>query len=269
MSVSQKHNRSFSFLGRITVAIKEQNWFTVALEVVIVVMGVLIAFQISAWGQRSSDRAKEQSYLLQLAQDLRQTQATILVNNASMKSIDGANSKLLHAYLQPGQPSADSIATWFLASMWYRPLTPVTATAEALIASGDISLIQNDVLRSKITAYVPVILDRVESTNNDISKWWDQVVSVANRYDIADMFMTTVTASEIDSASNADPYYRLPVGNRVSRFPVDHQAMLNDRQAYNSIRSMLDFKGGMARNRRMVLEPTVELLALLEAELKH
>ncbi|NNF58213.1 MAG: hypothetical protein HKN04_08215, partial [Rhodothermaceae bacterium] len=62
-------------LARLRRAIQEQNWFAVVLEIVIVVLGVVIGFQISAWGEARADRAQEQVYLQQLAADLRATEA--------------------------------------------------------------------------------------------------------------------------------------------------------------------------------------------------
>ena len=39
-------------LARITRALKEQNWFAVTLEFLIVLAGVVIGFQVSAWNER-------------------------------------------------------------------------------------------------------------------------------------------------------------------------------------------------------------------------
>lgn len=43
-------------LRRLTKHIKEQNWFAVGLDFVIVVCGILIAFQITHWSQKSQDK---------------------------------------------------------------------------------------------------------------------------------------------------------------------------------------------------------------------
>jgi hypothetical protein len=40
-------------LRRITQHVKDQNWFAVALDFVIVVVGILIAFQITNYGKTS------------------------------------------------------------------------------------------------------------------------------------------------------------------------------------------------------------------------
>lgn len=39
-------------LRRLMIHVKDQNWLAVALDFVIVVVGVLIAFQITAWNER-------------------------------------------------------------------------------------------------------------------------------------------------------------------------------------------------------------------------
>ena len=65
------------FFARLAAAVRRQDWFVVALEVAIVVLGVVIGFQVNAWGQDRSDRAREQVYLRQLASDLRETEQRI------------------------------------------------------------------------------------------------------------------------------------------------------------------------------------------------
>jgi len=42
-------------LARLTRAIRQQSWFAVALEFVIVIAGVVIGFQVTAWnGERAA-----------------------------------------------------------------------------------------------------------------------------------------------------------------------------------------------------------------------
>jgi hypothetical protein len=51
-------------------AIKEQNWFTVALEMLIVVVGIFIGLQVNDWNQARVDRVLESRYLERLQADL-------------------------------------------------------------------------------------------------------------------------------------------------------------------------------------------------------
>ena len=45
-------------LRRITKHVKDQNWFAVGLDFIIVLAGILIAFQITNWNEEKSDRAE-------------------------------------------------------------------------------------------------------------------------------------------------------------------------------------------------------------------
>lgn len=57
-------------LRSITKHLKEQNWFAVALDFVIVVVGILIAFQITNWNDARGERQREVQILREIATDL-------------------------------------------------------------------------------------------------------------------------------------------------------------------------------------------------------
>ena len=56
-------------LRRITQHVKDQNWFAVLLDFLIVVVGILIAFQITNWNEARLEREKQHVYLLRLSND--------------------------------------------------------------------------------------------------------------------------------------------------------------------------------------------------------
>ena len=57
-------------LRSLTKHIREQNWFAVALDFFIVVVGILIAFQITEWNEARERRQSEKGYLEQLHSDV-------------------------------------------------------------------------------------------------------------------------------------------------------------------------------------------------------
>ncbi|MEE2525945.1 hypothetical protein V0U79_06170 [Hyphobacterium sp. HN65] len=59
-------------LQRISKAVREQNWFAVLLEFVIVVAGVLVAFVVTDWSTEKADRDRETAYLQSLLVDVEQ-----------------------------------------------------------------------------------------------------------------------------------------------------------------------------------------------------
>lgn len=60
-------------LRRLAAAITEQNWFTVVLEVLIVVVGIFIGLQVDDWNEGRKERVQEQVYLERLLADLDQS----------------------------------------------------------------------------------------------------------------------------------------------------------------------------------------------------
>ena len=57
-------------LRRLTDAIRELNWLTVVLEVLIVGVGILIGLQVDDWNDRRKDRADERAIVARLHDDL-------------------------------------------------------------------------------------------------------------------------------------------------------------------------------------------------------
>ena len=77
-------------LSRLSRAVREQNWFAVVLEFVIVVSGVLLAFQVSTWSQEAADRAYARDILVRLHGELR------AISNVRAISIDRLTEQLQH-----------------------------------------------------------------------------------------------------------------------------------------------------------------------------
>ena len=57
-------------LRRLAQAIREQNWFTVVLELAIVVIGILIGLQVDDWNQRRLERESDQRALALFVDEL-------------------------------------------------------------------------------------------------------------------------------------------------------------------------------------------------------
>ena len=57
-------------LRRLADAIREQNWFTVIVEILIVVVGIFIGLQVDDWNERRKDRLDERFYLERLHDDV-------------------------------------------------------------------------------------------------------------------------------------------------------------------------------------------------------
>ena len=56
--------------ARLSGALKGQDWVAVAIELLVVVIGILIALEVNQWAEQRETRSLEHSYLLRLKEDL-------------------------------------------------------------------------------------------------------------------------------------------------------------------------------------------------------
>ena len=255
-------------LARLRRAIQEQNWFAVVLEVLIVIVGVVIGFQITAWGQAQADRAQEQTYLRLLAEDLRTTEQEIAEADAWLMPRETASGAVLRSFDDPTRPHPDSLREHVFNSIGYYTFNPVTGTAEALVATGGLSLIRDDSLRSAITQYLRSVRGESETQielhrnllatfqtlqlGRDPSGYWDLVVSRRDRF------------------SPGDPLYPFSPGPRRSTIgALDVEAFLSDPAMEVAASNAVLYKLEIRASRERVLAATVALREQVEAEIER
>ncbi|MFN0023869.1 MAG: hypothetical protein ACKVS5_08215, partial [Parvularculaceae bacterium] len=64
-------------LRRVIAHFRKQEWTAIAIDFVIVVVGVFIGIQVSNWNAGRADRVSERHYLAQLRQDLKLVQVEV------------------------------------------------------------------------------------------------------------------------------------------------------------------------------------------------
>jgi hypothetical protein len=142
-------------LMKIAHRLREHDWLAAAIELVIVIVGILIALQVSNWNQERHDRARGQDYYRRIHGDLetdiqriattRAYYATVsaygsaaIANGEEGKLVDGSNWRTLLAWYQASQ-----IIPFELED---------TSFAEMRDA-GDLGLIADERLRERLAGY--------------------------------------------------------------------------------------------------------------------
>ncbi len=158
-------------LRRIAEAYRRQDWFTVFVETMIVVLGVFLGLQVNNWNADRGDRAREASYLARLAEDLRADIAEIdeidRVAAVRMAALGGL------AWTAPDAPPASGYAS-ARGPIDIRPAPPFSeedhgsagialfilttlegnrSAYDALIGSGDFALMRDAALLREIQGY--------------------------------------------------------------------------------------------------------------------
>ena len=140
-------------------------------EIFLVVIGILIALQVNNCNEERKDAKTEAQYLKSLLQDL-QTQVEAMDGNIANENIHFERAVgLINAYNRDGSLNSTEENRKFLASLWGRTTFVVhDPTFSELIATGNIQLISNEVLRNEIIEYYQNF-ERIEliiQKNNDL-----------------------------------------------------------------------------------------------------
>ena len=151
--------RTWTILGRLAQAVREQNWFAVALELVIVVLGVFLGVQLGNWNAARQERALSNEYLQRLADDLR-SNVEILEKRVRGWQEDERNQEILVGYLEDGDLAERT--PWEMAMRAYgeagwSPFVPNRTTYDELQSTGQIRLIRDPDLRRAVSGYYAYI----------------------------------------------------------------------------------------------------------------
>jgi len=131
-------------------------------EIMLVVIGILIALQVNNWNENRKERIQERKYLLRFDAEL----STDLENIASSISMNKDRIQRAEFLMRTiGTPRlAEDSSSYFIRSIEYAGYTnfPVIAdnTFEEIKSSGKLSLIRNEELRSALQQYHSWSLDR-------------------------------------------------------------------------------------------------------------
>ena len=139
-------------LRRLTTAFRKQDWFTVAVETLIVVFGVFIGLQVNNWNEARGERADARVVLEQLEQDFEQILAradlSLAVHERNLEAagrliLGIRNREFEEATLLDDIGSASSFST----------LPGASSTFTELVSSGRLELIRDQELRRGLTEY--------------------------------------------------------------------------------------------------------------------
>jgi len=129
------------------------NWITYGFETLVVVVGILGAFELENWKEARQDRVKEQEYLGRIENDLKSDTIYYYQRiNESQKYIDDIY-KLVHNMYKTQKTLQDYQN---LLSLNYFPtehLTIQNFTFLEMTSSGNLNLIKNNILKNELISY--------------------------------------------------------------------------------------------------------------------
>jgi len=139
-------------LRRLAEAFRKQDWFTVAVEILIVVIGVFIGLQVNNWNTARVERADSRIILERLEQDFEQILDRSDLTLAKHASNLAAVGRLIHGVRNKQFDEETLLQDMTDATSLSSP--PGTSTTfTQLVSSGRLELIRSHDLRRSLTEY--------------------------------------------------------------------------------------------------------------------
>lgn len=219
-------------LRRITQHVRNQNWFALFLDFIIVVVGVFIGIQVANWNQALKDKQDELIYLERMHEDIRfaKTFAEETINRRlqhferSVTTIDFLKkdkSELSNEYVDCVFPSSNNIQIDL----------PFINTIKELLETGKVNLLSDAKLRSEIL--------ELQSRSELLRRFQDQ--SVIAMINLADEFSESVKVRN----------YRQEDGEIRKLAQCDLKALFNNNRFINAISDHLDIVDAFI-NKRLI-----------------
>ena len=142
-------------LHKLAEALRGQNWFTVVLEILIVVVGIFIGLQANDWNQARIDRADEVRYLERLHTDLLTDISRLyrgeMLARQRIQQVELLLAGIANSEVVARQPSQFVEAVEKVGWSSYRRLMP-KAYSE-LVSKGRTTLIRSESIRDALAEY--------------------------------------------------------------------------------------------------------------------
>jgi hypothetical protein len=186
-------------LQTLSKAVREQNYYAVVLEFVIVIAGVVIGFQIQAWNVARGDRVREAAYLERLHAEIVELTIT-REDRVSRRERTNANLVEFADMLEgrsdalPGQRHCNAVGRSFIVSY----PTDSLAVIDELLSVGALESIRSPEVRAAVSNYL-LITRRARDANE-----FSEAISVV----LSDRFphLVTVTTTPLANGMLGNEY---------------------------------------------------------------
>ncbi len=145
-------------MRRLAQNLRDQNWTTILVEFVLLVLGVFLGIQAANWNETRRERALESEYIARLQRDFRAIDTRLAGNLSIWERNASAPIRLLadlEAYQQGGtwpRKRADMLAD-FASTMGSRIPAPRAASHVELLSAGKLGLMRDTRLRDALLDY--------------------------------------------------------------------------------------------------------------------
>ena len=168
-------------LRRVTEHFKSQNWVAIALDLIVVVVGIFLGFQVERWYEGRRLISEEEDHLVALRADFAASRTDLEWLIDRWHTAAEAGQTLLNLDTET-DTHITNVEFYRLVAAVQRNggLEPKRQTYDTLVATGKIEALRDDELRSKLGEYYSTVDRLIQGRarwDNDIAMVWEPYVN--------------------------------------------------------------------------------------------
>jgi len=145
-------------------------------EIILVMIGILLALQVNNWNENRKDRVKEKAILKQLHKEFEKNLSEFEPVKASQIRTFNSGKVVFRNIDKLDTPVyRDSVYMYSTRMFGGYTYYPSGGVIESLISSGDFKLIQNDTLRNYLVSWKDVLKRYTDNVNIDLNLWANRI----------------------------------------------------------------------------------------------
>ncbi|MEM7327417.1 MAG: hypothetical protein AAF437_01680 [Pseudomonadota bacterium] len=235
-------------LRRITQHVKDQNWFAVVLDFVIVVFGVFMGFQVQQWNEHRKNLSDTHEYLARLAADMEISTARndfqISTSQNEIKQLDLILSSLRSCQLSEEDKPAFTAGLYNMGK--YDLPAMVMSTIDELNATGKFQLIGDVSLKRQISETV---------------REYNTTLSLDSQFSARTIPSVNYVRTRV--SFSFDEHFNRPDKLDPSKANYDFQQLCNDTTFINAISTVREMTLATEALNRLTLDNQTAILAAL------
>lgn len=184
------------------IELLQTKWHEYLLEIIVIIIGILLAFALNNWSQNRNERIKENEMLRSLQNEFTYNLKIIDEEIQKLNTIQGD----LKEFLKFSGPTYDTIAkkefNHLLTGIQKNSLNfrPAIGVVDDILNSGQLSIISDNELRRKLSKW-KVLLDRVYKQEGIVEEHRERIKEITIQHgNLTEHFIQTgfAQANEID-----------------------------------------------------------------------
>lgn len=218
-------------------------------EIILVVVGILIALSINTWNEQRKNNDKEKSILERLQVEFTANRENLLISMKLHKESTESGYEMIGYFNQDiSKISQDKLDVLLLTATETDSFDPRKGQLNSIISSGEINLISNQELT--------ILLSSFEDMVNDTQEELDAITHLSEEF-------LTLSGTYLNWGEINSQRYKSPSNGS---FKSDHERLFKSIRIYNIISSLNAWRDTMNNEEANQLKAIDRILALINHE---